>query len=272
MDDGSNPEWMLTTRPLAANARVAYAPGDFHFGDLYLPAKKGPHPVVVAIHGGFWRAEYDLTHLGHACAALAKLGYAVWSLEYRRLGNPGGGYPGTLEDVARGTDFLRELAPKHGLDLTHVVSLGHSAGGHLALWLAARHKLPSPSPLHRRSPLALRGVVALAAVSDLARGAQLHLSNDVVQQLMGGEEKAKGPEYAFASPAALLPLGVAQRLVHGTRDDIVPFAMSAAYATRAQALMDPVQLIPVPHGSHFDVINPRNEDAWKLVVTALQSL
>jgi pimeloyl-ACP methyl ester carboxylesterase len=173
--------------------------------------------------------------------------------------------------VAQGADHLREIAAKYALDLKRVVTLGHSAGGHLALWLAARHKLPATAAVRGKSPLAIQGVVALAAVSDLALGAQLNLSGGVVQQLMGGDAKARAAEYALASPLAQLPLGIPQQLVHGTQDDIVPFAMSAAYATRAKELKDTVQLVPVPHGGHFDVINPRNDAAWKLVVGALKS-
>src|SRR5262245_60200302 len=138
------------------------------FGELRLPGGDGPHPVVIAIHGGFWKAAYGLDHIGPVCEALAGAGVATWNLEYRRIGNPGGGWPGTLEDVALGAGHLREIAGEHRLDLKRVVVVGHSAGGHLALWLAGRG---------RSRDMPLRGVVSLAGVADLRLAWELRLSN-----------------------------------------------------------------------------------------------
>ena len=115
---------------------IAYGPDPSQFGELYLPDAAGPNPVVVTIHGGFWRSMYNLGEIQDVAAALPDEGYAVWNIEYRRIGQPGGGYPGTLQDVARAIDYLRVLAPQYGLDLERVITLGHSAGGHLALWAA----------------------------------------------------------------------------------------------------------------------------------------
>jgi len=121
-----------------ANARIAYGSAPTQFGELWVPPGPGPHPVAVVIHGGCWSAEYGEAHIRPVCAALARAGVAAWCLEYRRVGDEGGGWPGTFEDVARGADHLRAIAPAHGLDLQRVVAVGHSAGGHLALWLAGR--------------------------------------------------------------------------------------------------------------------------------------
>jgi acetyl esterase/lipase len=136
-----------------ADHRISYGPDPLHFGELRLPPGRGPHPVVIVVHGGCWFAEYDLHHLAAFSAALTKLGAATWSLEYRRIGNGGGAWPGTFQDVARGADYVRELAKKYPLDLKRVVIVGHSAGGQLALWLAARHRLPKESALYTPDPL-----------------------------------------------------------------------------------------------------------------------
>ena len=147
----------------AADHRIAYGDGEFRFGELRLPIGDGPFPVVVLIHGGCWLAEFDLDYMASTGAALVDNGVAVWTLEFRRIGNPGGGWPGTFEDVARGFDHLCNLAERFPLNLDRVVLAGHSAGGHLALWLAARHVLPKASPLHAPDPLGVRGVLAFCA-------------------------------------------------------------------------------------------------------------
>ena len=120
-----------------ADERIPYSDPPLRFGELRLPAGAGPHPLAVVIHGGFWRAAYNLDHIGHLCAALGEVGVATWSLEYRRIGDDGGGWPGTFADVAAGADFVRELSLSQSIDPERVVSVGHSAGGHLALWLAS---------------------------------------------------------------------------------------------------------------------------------------
>jgi acetyl esterase/lipase len=164
---------------VAADHRLAYGQAVDQFGDLYLPSTPGPHPVAVLLHGGCWQAKYDLQPLGNLCHALRAGGLAVWSLEYRRLG-AGGGWPTTFQDVAAGSDFLRNLAPRFALDLSRVVAVGHSAGGHLALWLAGRHCLPPDSLLFGERPLQLAGVVALAGIPDLAAAAQWNICNNAL--------------------------------------------------------------------------------------------
>ncbi|HYU42778.1 MAG TPA: alpha/beta hydrolase [Vicinamibacteria bacterium] len=166
----SFPEVLALEAP-PADERIAYGPGPQQLGELWRPREPGPHPVAIVIHGGCWSAAYGEGHIRPVCAALAQAGVAAWCLEYRRVGDKGGGWPGTFEDVGRGADHLREIAPSHGLDLTRVVAVGHSAGGHLALWLAARARLPEADPLRGKPPLPLRGVVGLAPIPDLARAA-----------------------------------------------------------------------------------------------------
>lgn len=254
-----------------ADARIPYGAGEYHFGDLRLPRGAGPYPVAIVIHGGYWRARYDLEHIGHLCAALTRAGLATWSLEYRRLGNPGGGWPGTFLDVAAGADYLRQLAGSFPLDLAQVVAVGHSAGGHLAAWLAGRHHIAPASPLHAEHPLPLRGVAPLAGVLDLQRADELRLSAGVTGELMGGAPDQYPDRYAAASPAALLPLGVRQILLHGTADEDVPYAISRDYVAAAQAAGDDAELVTLPGAGHFEVIDPRSAE-WPQVERAVLRL
>lgn len=266
----SSSEWVLQTVPPDADHRIAYATGAHRFGELRLPKGEGPHPVVVVLHGGFWRARYDLGHVGHLCADLTSRGYATWSLEYRRIGNEGGGFPGTLEDVGAGVDHLAKLAAEHRLDLNRVAVLGHSAGGHLAAWVASRARVSDPK-LRGRKRLKLAGMVSLAGVLDLAHAHALRLSNGVVEELMGGTPHQKPAEYARASPIALLPNGVRQVLLHGTEDDTVPSALSSDYQATAKKLGDDSRFVPLPGAGHFELIDPKSIH-WPKVVEAVDAV
>ena len=254
-----------------ADARLHYGPDPFEFGDLRVPKGAGPHKVAIVIHGGFWRAKYNLEHIGHLCEALRRAGIATWSLEYRRVGNPGGGWPGTFQDVAMGADYLREIAPKYHLDLAKVIAVGHSAGGQLAVWLAARQKIPAGDPLWSANPLKLRGAVALAGVVDLRLAWKLHLGNGAVEQLMGGPPDKLAARYRTASPVELMPIGVRVRLVHGTDDSVVPIQMSNEYQKAAGRAGDDARMIVLGGADHFTVIDPRSIH-WSAVESAIQSL
>jgi acetyl esterase/lipase len=217
--------------------------------------------VAIVIHGGFWRAAFDLEHSGHMCAALTRAGIATWSLEYRRIGHDGGGWPGTCEDILRGARHVAHFAGQYGLDASRMVAIGHSAGGHLALWLAAQKKLR------------LRGVVSLAGVADLRRAYELQLSNTVVGDFMGGRSPQDAPEeYRKASPIELLPLGVPVRLLHGDRDEIVPLEISRRYEAAARKAGDlSTKLITLPGANHFPVITPQSAE-WAAVERAVLEL
>lgn len=234
---------ILTLPPPKANIRDPYGKGPQQFGDFFLPHGNGPHPAVIFIHGGFWRNAYNLDHAAHLCSALARAGAAVWSLEYRRLGDPGGDWAGMSDDVVRGAQHLVPLASRYNLDLKRVIASGHSAGGQLALWLAAQQVVD------------LRGVVPLAAVSDLRRAYALQLDGGVVGQLLGGSPDRIPQRYAAASPIQLLPIPVPQRLMHGTADNIVPFEMSQRFAKASKNS----KLFPLTGASHFDLIDPRTK-------------
>ncbi len=236
----------LQLAPAEPGCRIAYGSDPNQFGELRLPQGKGPHPTVIFIHGGYWREAYDLTHVGHSCVAIATAGYAVWSLEYRRVGQPGGGYPGTLEDIRAAARRVSGIAD---LDLGRVVLAGHSAGGHLALWLAAQELLP------------LKGVAALAAVSDLRRAHEQNLGAGAVADFVGGGPAECNDRYAASSPVDLLPLRVPQVLLHGTADDTVPFELSRRFARASKN----ARLVALPGAGHFELIDPRSKE-WPVVL------
>lgn len=198
--------------------------------------------VVAVLHGGFWRAPYAADLMNPLCADLVARGYEAWNVEYRRLG-AGGGWPMTFDDVRAAVDGAGEP----------LVTLGHSAGGHLALWLAAE----------RGAELA----VSQAGVVDLAEAWRLGLSRRAPEELLGGTPDEVPERYASASPAARLPLGVPQLLVHGRRDDTVPVGMSRAYADRARRAGDAVELVETDEG-HFECLDPASE-SWAAILGRL---
>jgi acetyl esterase/lipase len=254
----------------AADARLHYGPDAFQFGDLRVPEGPGPHPVAIVIHGGFWRARYGLEYMGHMCEALKRAGIATWNVEYRRIGNPGGGWPGTFLDVAAGADFARRLAEKHHLDAAKSIAIGHSAGGHLAVWLAARRRLPAGSALEIADPLVLHGAVPLAGVVDLRRGWELRLSDGAVGELIGGPPEKFPDRYRAASPIELVPLGVKVRLLHGTEDSVVPIEISNNYQKAASGAGDDARMIVLPGADHFAPVDPRSQH-WAKVEAAVSS-
>ncbi len=264
-------EAIITMPPPPATRRVRYGDGQFHFGDVRVPKGDGPFPFVMNIHGGFWRSAYDLHHAGHLCAALARAGIATWNIEYRRLGNPGGGWTGTFEDVARAADFLPTLAQEVPLDVGRAVVMGHSAGGHLALWAAARPRFSADNPFATPHAFAFQGVVSLAGVADLARAWELGLSSRVVDDLLGGSPTDRAERYRVASPIELVPIAVPQILIHGEMDTIVPLEIAERYYRTAHSAGDNVRLERLPRAGHFELIDPFAEE-WAVMLKAVQSL
>jgi acetyl esterase/lipase len=245
----------------------AYRPGPDRFGELWRPDGAGPWPVVALLHGGFWRAGRTLELMRPLAADLAGRGYAAWNLEYRRVGQPGGGWPGTCEDVAAGLDHLAGLAERAPLDLDRLVVAGHSAGGHLALWSAARAGLPSGAP--GAAPQVTPWLtVSLAGVCDLHAGAADGIGEDAVAGFLGATPDQDPERYRLASPRARLPLGVRQLLVHGDADTRVPVSQSRAYAAAAAAAGDPVELVELAGVDHLAVIDPASP-AWAEVTHRL---
>jgi acetyl esterase/lipase len=251
--------------------RIPYGSDPLQFGELRLPEGKGPHPVAILIHGGCWLSQYDVAHSRKLAAALTGIGLATWSLEYRRVGNEGGGWPGTLLDVAAGADHLRSLAKTYPLDLGRVLAVGHSAGGHLALWLAARRRIADREPFRTdREPLVPRAVLALAPAPDLAYLQERQVCEGVVEKLLGGSPAAYPERYRMSSPAELVPLNVKQILVVGRHDrNWAP--VGRRYFERARAAGDDVRWIEAPDSGHFEVIDPESS-TWPLVRDAALEL
>lgn len=266
---GYPPEYARLT-PVTGEPPLAipYGDGAEQLAELWLPEGPGPHPVVALVHGGFWRHRFRLD-LMHALAAdLRGRGLAVWNLEYRRAGSPGGGWPGTFEDAAAGFDALAAVAHDHRLSTGRVVVVGHSAGGHLALWLAARARLTGGPGAAPRLVPAL--AVALAGVCDLAEAARRGVGEGAAVELMGAPLAARPAAWRHADPMAHLPLGVPQLLVHGTADQRVPFDLSERYWRAARAAGDGCELLRLEGVGHPELIDPRSE-AWQLVVPRIMA-
>jgi acetyl esterase/lipase len=251
--------------------RLAYGDAPQQFGELWLPRGAGPHPVVLMIHGGCWQASLPGPELlAFQADALRAAGLAVWSISYRRIGHEGGGHPGTFDDVARGTDRLRVLAQRYPLDLKRLVATGHSAGGHLALWAAARPRLPAGSPLKTAAPLPIPAVVAVAGIADLAHASRTRICGASVDQLLGGPPTAATLQ--DTSPLALLPLRLPQTLMQGAADRIVPPAASEDYRARAAALGDQVDVVTLDEAGHFELIAPWTPAGRQVVERIVQAV
>ncbi|MGH8563060.1 MAG: alpha/beta hydrolase family protein [Gammaproteobacteria bacterium] len=248
---------------------MRYAASDpLQVGELRLPSGAGPFPVAIVIHGGCWVARFaTLQNTAALADALREAGVATWNIEYRRLDDPGGGWPGTFTDVAAAADHVPTLAKQYPFDLSRVVVVGHSAGAHLALWLAARLRLPPGSPLYRDTPLRVRGVIALAGPGDLRNFttyARDICGAPVVERLLGGTPQAVPERYAQASPMELLPLGTRQVLIVGAEDGVMPARARDAYIAAAIQAGDSAESVVVPGAGHFEVIAP-SSPAWPIV-------
>lgn len=271
---------LATTRP---DHKIPYGTDALQYGELWLPAfaAKEPHPVVVLIHGGCWLAELPGPELVAFLADdLRKQGVAVWSLTYRRIGHKGGGYPGTFDDIANGVAHLRELAGTFDLDLTRAVVTGHSAGGHLALWVAAQKRIPAGSMLRRDQAVNFKAVVGIAAIPDLAYFARAgaHACGDTtIAQLVDTAERTPsgstgGTAFRDTSPAEMLPLGVKQILIHGVFDGIVPPAIGLRYQTQAKGKGESVELVTLENAGHFELIAPWTGPGKVVVKSILEAV
>lgn len=250
--------------------KIAYGSDPLQFGELHVPEGDGPFPVVVFIHGGCWLAQYDITTTRPLARALQDEGIAVWNLEYRRVGNPGGTYPGLLLDIGSGVDYVKRLVTDYPLDLSLVVVMGHSAGGHLALWAGARAKIPARHDLYQADPLQPAGVVALAPAAALTRLHQQGTCDDVIDRLMEGSPAERPDRYAYVEPARMAPIGVRHTLLMGVHDTVwTPFGEE--YYTAARAIGDnTMKRVMAPESGHFEIINPYSS-TWALVLKAVRS-
>lgn len=244
--------------------RISYGSEALQFGELRLPSGTARVPLVVFLHGGCWLSEYTLDHTRSFTAALAQAGYAVWSPEYRRVGDANGGWPGTFDDVALAVDFVPHLVARHArIDASRVVLMGHSAGGQLALWAAARDV---------REKFRLRGVVSLAGITNLAQyGAERGGCNSAVFRLMGGTADEQPERYAAVDVMRMQPLNVPLRFVHGEIDPTVPLDQSRLYSAKHRATGGTNALDVVPGAGHFDLVSPQGE-SWLAVLRAVRAL
>ena len=253
----------LLARPKpAADKSFRYGDDAYQIADLWLPTGAGPHPVVLMVHGGCWTTSIaDRTLMNYLAGDLRARGYAVWNIDYRGVDRPGGGYPGTFRDAAAAADGLRPAAAAHRLDLKRLVAVGHSAGGHLALWLAARPRLPAASPLYDADPLAISAVISLGGLPDLERAAAPPGSGcgtEVVAKLVGS---GRPDVYADTSLPRLAPTDVEQMLVNGTEDRIIPTAFASDYAAAMRAKGDAVSVDMIPATGHVELVAPGSA-AW----------
>ncbi len=265
MPDQLNADDILSAPPPPADARISYGSDPNQFFDLRLPSAKNstlgkekpanPYPLLINIHGGFWRAKYNLEHAGHLCAALTAKGIATANLEYRRVGNEGGTWPGTFADIRSSYSFLVQNAQRHNIDARKILVMGHSAGGQLALCLTA----------HESS---VTRVISLAGVVDLQRAWRLHLSNDAVVEFLRGTPAEVPDHYREADPMQLSIPQARQWLICGSEDDTVPPDFSRGYVTEKQKRTgkekEDANLLEIPSAGHLDFIDPGTA-AWKSV-------
>jgi acetyl esterase/lipase len=248
----------------ATPVRVAYGDGESQFGELWLPSVRpagAPPPVVVLVHGGFWRNSYGLDLMDPLAVDLVGRGAAVWNIEYRRVGELGDGWTGTLADVAAAVDEVATFATEFDLDGGDIAVVGHSAGGHLALWAASRQLLPSGAP--GAAPIVTpRLAVGLAPVADLVAAARDGVGDGAVVDFLGGGPSDVPERYAIATPSPAK--GVDVVVVRGGSDDIVP----AAYTTPPGSRPGTVTVVDVAGEDHFDLIDPSSR-SWAATLSAL---
>ncbi|MFD9219763.1 alpha/beta hydrolase [Streptomyces sp. NPDC060064] len=280
--DAAESDSLFSHPVVAPDVSAAYGEHPDQVVDFYAPrGGLAGVPLVVMLHGGAWRASYDRQHVTPFADFLARRGLAVANVEYRRGSEipqqrgsepVAGRWPETFDDVAAAMDALpglvKDVLPQ--ADARRTVVTGHSAGGHLALWAAARHVLPAGSPWRLAAPPALRGVVALAPIADFAKAVELDVCGGAVTQLLGSEAEFAARS-AYADPAALLPTGIATTVVQGRTDIVVPYAVSEAYVDAAAKAGETVGLTLLEDVGHFPLIDPA-ADACAVVAEEIAQL
>ncbi|HEY5721423.1 MAG TPA: alpha/beta hydrolase [Allosphingosinicella sp.] len=259
------PDLLERPRP-EPNETIHYGPDSLQVADLWIPEGRGPHPTVLMVHGGCWQTEIaDRRIMSWIADDLRKRGIAVWNIDYRGVDRTGGGYPGTFLDATAAADALREAAPKYRLDLSRLVATGHSAGGHLALWLAGRPRLPASSPLRTANPIPIHAVVSLGGLPDLEEAARPPGSGcgtEVIAKISGGR-------FEETSVPRLAPLGVRQVLINGLQDRIIPTAYAEGYAAPMRSAGDRVEVRMIDRTGHVELIAPETR-AWAAAAAEIE--
>jgi acetyl esterase/lipase len=259
------PDLLERPRP-DADATIRYGRKVNQLVDLWLPIAPSLRPVVLMVHGGCWQSDVaDRRIMNWIAADLRRRGIAVWNIEYRGVDRPGGGYPGTFHDTAAAADALRAHAHRYGLDTRRVVAVGHSAGGHLVLWLAGRPRIPASSPLHHRDPLPIHFAISLGGLPDLEQAARppgTGCGTEVIGQLTGGR-------FADTSVPRLAPLGVPQLLINGRQDRITPPDYVETYAAQMRRAGDTVDVRTIDRTGHVELIVPESA-AWAVTAAEIE--
>jgi acetyl esterase/lipase len=259
------PDLLERPRP-SPDASIRYGRKVNQVADLWLPDAPPPHPAVLMVHGGCWQSDIADRHIMSWIADdLRRRGVAVWNVEYRGVDRKGGGYPGTFQDVAAAADSLRLHAPRHGLDLSRLAAVGHSAGGHLALWLAGRRRLPAGGPLRTPDPFPIAAVISLGGLPDLEQASRPPGSGcgtEVIARLTGGR-------FEDTSVPRLAPLGIRQILVNGRQDKIVPLHYAEDYARQMRAAGDEVEVHMIDCTGHIELIAPESS-AWGVAASEIE--
>jgi acetyl esterase/lipase len=249
-------------------AHVAYGSAASQYAELFKPQGPGPFPVVVLVHGGCWQTEFGgITQFRNMAGALMAEGIAVWNVEYRRVDEQGGGFPGTYEDMMGALDALTSHAKTYQLDTGRIVAVGHSAGGHMVQWAAGRSRIPAASPLYRSNPMPLRHVVSLGGINDLR--AWTDLCGFPVSKLTGAPSASRPNVFADTNPAELLPNGSHLVLITGEMDRQVPAEVAYKFAAKAKAAGDAAEVIVLPGASHFDEA-AATSPSWKTTLSVIK--
>lgn len=263
----------LSTEGPPADAIFPYGPASSQRAEFFAPAgnKKGLSPVVILIHGGCWQSRYGgLPQFRALAAAFAQQGIAAWNIEYRRVDEAGGGFPGTYSDISSAIDELTRNASALQIDLTRVVAVGHSAGAQLALWAASRDRIPESSPLRVRDPLRIPTVVSLGGLPDLRDDADvIRKSCGINAQALTGEPGGVRPDvFADTSPIDLLPAGIHTVAINGDEDTIAPPRLARRYANAADRAGDSATILKVPDAGHFDEVMT-DSAVWPILLSTV---
>lgn len=243
--------------PGPPGTQIPYGNLPYQYGELKTPGDSVARPpLVMIVHGGFWRSHQDLRYLRHMADALAERGVASWNVEFRRVGSTGGGWPQTLLDVGAAADFIPMLARRYGLDAKRAGVVGHSAGGHLALWLGGRRGIAASSVLHSATPFDFRHLWCVGGVPDLETAWHRDLGDGAVSEFIGGTPVTHPDRYGTSSPRSLLPLGTPTTLVHGELDDAVPIELAYQFADLAIRAGDDCKVIGLRNVGHFEAVLP----------------